>query len=216
MLFFYNKFCCNILECFINIFEKSRARSSETPILLANFIFLCFSSDSRFLSKIGKSFFNLYLPTPRAACCLDLIKCKKALSFSSIEMDMLFIHTNSMFKQFHRVEQDPKAWHKNVSDILGPIQGKYDTAVFNQEFKESYKNEGLEISGNSIIEFRKGKNLLIQKIRHERDFVDSTRRQVKIFIFKDINDKEYQLYYFTDGRLEIISPDRWDVYKKKV
>ena len=35
-------------------------------------------------------------------------------------------------------------------------------------------------------------------------------------IFKDINDKEYQLYYFTDGRLEIISIDRWDVYKKKV
>ena len=121
----------------------------------------------------------------------------------------------TMFKKFHRVDDNKAKWYEEVSLILEPIQGRYLSAVYNQEFKESYKDTGFSLEGNLPVGFRKNKEIRIKFIRHERDFTDYLGRSVKIFIFKDGDNKEYQLYYFQDGRLEIISPERWDIFKKK-
>jgi len=63
--------------------------------------------------------------------------------------------------------------------------------------------------------YTKKGSIRIKEIRHERDFIDYIGNNVRLFIFKDSQKQKYQLYFFTTGRLEIISPDRWDVYKRK-
>ena len=120
----------------------------------------------------------------------------------------------TMFKELHRVDDDKAKWYEEVSLILGPIQGRYLSAAYNQEFKESYKDTGFSIDGNLLVGFREGREVRIKEIRHERTFTDYLGREVQIFLFLDSEKKEYQLYNFTDGRLEIISPERWDVFRR--
>ena len=126
----------------------------------------------------------------------------------------LLVGCVTMFKQFLRVDDDKAKWYEEVSLIMEPVQGKYLSAVYNQEFKESYKDTGFSIDGNLLIGFREGREVRIKEIRHERTFIDYLGREVQIFLFLDSEKKEYQLYYFTDGRLEIISPERWDVFRR--
>lgn len=68
---------------------------------------------------------------------------------------------------------------------------------------------------NELIGYTDKGSIRIKEIRHERDFIDYAGNNVRLFIFKDGENKEYQLYYFTTGVVEVISLDRWNVYKKK-
>jgi len=121
----------------------------------------------------------------------------------------------SLFKQFERVEDDPTKWCKEVEAVMAPLQGKYLTAIYDANFKLTDKDLGFQIKANELVRYTEKESIRIKEIRYERDFIDYIGNNVRLFIFKDSKKQKYQLYFFTTGRLEIISPGRWDVYKRK-
>ena len=121
----------------------------------------------------------------------------------------------TMLKRFHYVENSKASWSKEVKEIMLPIQGEYFTMFCDEEFNIRFKDKGFKIAGNLISGYGEGEDFRIKEIRHERTFVDFIERRSEIFIFLDKNKKEYHLYYFLDGTLEIVTPERWSVYKRK-
>jgi len=118
------------------------------------------------------------------------------------------------FKRFKSVSDDPRRWEPPVSIVMNKIQGKYKTRTFDMMFDETYMDLGFEIRGNVLVKFRQGKQTRIAKIRHEKEFTDFLENKVNLYLFRDEEDKEYQLYVHPDGTIEIINYEAWDVYKR--
>ena len=138
----------------------------------------------------------------------------KKLIMIMVAIQIVSCSTTVKFKKFQKVSDDPSRWRTPVSEVMNSIQGKYKTRFFDMMFDKHYEDLGFEIRGNQLKNYLGEQTKVIDRIRFETKFKDYLENEVSLYLFRDEADEEYQLYLHPDNKIEIISYEAWEVYRK--